>query len=54
MATIATKLQKLIIASQEVGRIVIGSEIEGDKIRLTYETPKDALPADLIDWKKKK
>ncbi|SEN89998.1 hypothetical protein SAMN04489859_102137 [Paracoccus alcaliphilus] len=51
---IETKLKRLIVASQEVGRVVIGAEIEGEKINLIFETPKDTMPADFIDWRRKK
>ena len=50
----ATTLRDMLIASKEAGYIVTGAKTEGDKIELIFESPKDALPADLIDWKRKK
>lgn len=49
-----TRLRQMIIASKEAGMIIAAAKAEGDKIELIFETPKDALPADLIDWKRKK
>lgn len=49
---IEAKLHKLLEVSKVAGLIVTGAEIEGDKIRLTYEQARDTLPADLINWKR--
>ncbi|WP_288951079.1 hypothetical protein [uncultured Paracoccus sp.] len=49
-----TTLKRMLIASKEAGYIVAGAKAEGDKIELIFETPKDALPADLINWSRKK
>ena len=54
MAKADTTLRNMIRASQEAGCIVIGSKIEGEKIELIYETPKDRLPADLLNWTPRK
>lgn len=50
----ASKLRDMLIASREAGFIVAGVKTEGDKIELVYETTKDTLPADLINWKRQK
>lgn len=49
-----TTLKRMLIASKKAGYIVAGAKAEGDKIELIFETPKDALPADLINWSRKK
>ncbi|MFC3571477.1 hypothetical protein, partial [Paracoccus simplex] len=49
-----TTLKRMLIVSKEAGYIVAGVKTDGDKIELIFETPKDALPADLIDWSRKK
>lgn len=50
----ATTLKSMLIASKEAGYVVAGAKAEGDKIELIFEIPKDALPADLIQWGRKK
>lgn len=54
MARPDTTLRNMLIASREAGYVVVGAKAEGEKIELVYEAPKDSLPADLIQWKRKK
>jgi|GEM_PF-5863025 len=49
-----TMLKKMLIASKEAGFIVQGVKAEGEKIELIFEIPRESLPADLIQWKRKK
>lgn len=49
-----TRLRQMIQASKDAGMIIAAAKAEGDKIELVFETPKDELPADLINWKRRK
>lgn len=51
---VETTLHRLLDASKSAGLIVSGAKIDGDKIELVYETPRDMLTPELLNWKPKK
>ena len=48
---VETTLHRLLDVSKSAGLIVSAAKIDGDKIELVFETPRDTLTADLLDWK---
>lgn len=49
------RLEKLIRASEAAGKVVVGAEVDGQLVRLTFaDVVAEQSPADLINWKKAK